>query len=293
MTPQPFETTVSLSLNSDTQQQADLQAGGLIPGEGENRYWVINQTSGARLSVIFYPQSWDGVNALPTLILMPGGIGKSDTSTASRLSEQGFLIIIFDADGRIRSEGEENYNGFVTQDGLASVILASMSLSGLDQEQFDLVSYSYGITAASGTLARYPGLPIDFLIDWEGPIDRNYTTGGCAEVFHGIEWQPCTNDEWWSEREAVNFIGELDIPYQRIQTQTDHVQPTNDHAIEIVNAAILAGVPWVRLNNYPPNQIFDLTNPPLMIPDEQDKQMIMLVANYSRNILDNVLSGKQ
>jgi hypothetical protein len=44
------------------------------------------------------------------------------------------------------------------------------------------------------------------------------------------------------------------MPYQRVQSQADHVQSNNNHAIDIVNAAVAGGAPWVRLNEYPPNQ---------------------------------------
>ncbi len=264
---------------------------GLTLAEAENAFWVMNPTSEAQLYIqAFYPVDWNGVDLLPALILMPGGIAPSDPQKAARLSGEGFLVVIFDADGRGQSEGTEDYNGFITQDGLAAVIVAAAKLPGLDTNRYGLVSYSYGVTAATGALSRYPDLPIDFYIDWEGPVDRFYTTVGCGSDPHAdIPWQPCTDNAWWSEREAVNFIGAVDVPYQRIQSEEDHVQPNNNHAIDIVNAAVAGGVPWVRLNDYPPNQTYDVSNPPAMIPEAQDRQLEQMVVRYAEEIINNIL----
>ena len=65
-------------------------------------------------------------------------------------------------------------------------------------------------------------------------------------------------------REALTFIADLQIPYQRLQTEKDHVQPTNNHAIDIVNAAVAGDVPWARLNDYPANESYNLENQPAM-----------------------------
>lgn len=276
---------------TSTPETAPAASPSLVPAEETNAYWVINPASRARLYVqIFYPPNWNGADLLPALVLMPGGLGVSEPQKADRLAGQGFLVITFDADGRGRSEGTEDYNGYITQDGLAAVITAALALPGLDPDRFGLVSYSYGVTAASGALARHPDLPIDFYIDWEGPVNRMYTTTGCRpDVQTHIDWQPCTDDAWWSQREALNFIADVEVPYQRVQSQEDHVQQNNNHAIDIVNAAVAGGVPWVRLNDYPPNQTYDVNNPPAMLPETQDKMLEQVVADYARYIIENVL----
>lgn len=268
-----------------------LPPSGLMPAEAENTFWVMNPSSGARLYTrVYYPANWNGAELLPALVLMSGGIGTSDPQKAARLSGEGFIFIIFDADGRGRSEGTEDYNGFITQDGLSAVIVAAAQLPGLDTARYGLVSYSYGVTAATGALARYPAMPIKFYIDWEGPVDRNYTTTGCGENrAEGIQWQPCSDNAWWAEREAVNFITDVNVPYQRIQSEEDHVQPNNNHAIDIINAAVANDVPWVRLNDYPPDQTYDINNPPVMIPERQDRMLEKTVIEYATYIIENAL----
>lgn len=262
---------------------------GLVPADEANAYWIVNPSSGARLYVrVYYPRGWGG-ELLPALVLVPGGTAVSDPRKAEALAAEGFLVIIFDPDGRGRSEGTEDYNGFIGQDGLAAVIEAATALPGLDANRYGLVSYSYGVTLATGALARHPNLPIDFYIDWEGPVNRTYTSACRPQSQGHIQWQPCENDSWWSEREALNFIAEARVPYQRIQSQKDHVQDTNNHAIDILNAAVAAGLPWARLNDSPANQTYDATNPPAMLPDAKDKQLERTVAVYAWYIIENVL----
>lgn len=263
-------------------------------GEGET-YTVTNPSSGAALHVgVFYPDTWDGQTKLPALVLVPGGSGASNTflrprpggSTVEVINQAGYVAVIFDPDGRGQSGGTENYNGFIHQDGLAAVIRFAATLPGIDSANIGLVTYSYGITMGAGALARYPDLPVKFLIDWEGPANRN-DTGGCdgAKLGHLKDVASCTDEAFWAEREASTFIGQIRVPYQRVQSQTDHVQPDNTHAILMVNNAVNGGVPWVRLNNEPPNQTYDPNHPPAMLPDSVlDRQQDRFIVEYAAEL---------
>jgi pimeloyl-ACP methyl ester carboxylesterase len=242
---------------------------------------VTNPTSGVRLFVqLFYPPDWSG-EPLPTLVLVPGGTAPGDLEKGQRLAADGFTVVIFDPDGRGASLGAEDLNGAIHQDGLAAVIRAAAALPGVDAAQIGLVSYSYGITMASGVLARYPDLPIRFLIDWEGPADRYDTTLDCTISSRQQVWPDCDDDEAWAQREALTFIAQVRIPYQRIQSEEDHVQLDVSHAVNMVNAAIAGGVPWVRLNDYPPDQTYDPAAPPDMLPERMDRNLEMLIAQYA------------
>jgi pimeloyl-ACP methyl ester carboxylesterase len=285
--PTQQESTATQTVNtSDSNNQPNMVV-------DQNTYWITNPSSGALLFMhITYPGSYlqGSGQLLPTLLIVPGGIAPSDQERANRLADLGFVVITFDADGRGQSGGEEDYNGYITQDGLVAIIMAGLNIPGIDRERYGLVSLSYGVTAAAGALARYPDLPIRFFIDWEGPVSRMYTTTGCNPGYNSdIDWQPCSDDEWWAQREAITFITQIRVPYQRIQSQRDHVQPTNNHAIEIVNAAVEAGVPWVRLNDYPANQTFDVNNPPALLSEDLDRQLNQTIADYANYIIENVL----
>lgn len=258
-----------------------------IPAGAAKTYAVTNPTTNAKLHVqVFAPQDAAG-KKYPALVLVPGGPADSNAfaDDTLRMASAGIVAVTFDPDGRGKSTGQEDYNGYKQQDGLAAVIRFVATLPEVDAQQIGVATYSYGITMGSGALARYPDLPVKFLIDWEGPAGRNYTTTGCvANRPGGIQWQPCSDNAWWSEREAVNFIGKLRVPYQRIQSEKDHVQPTNAHAVDMINAAIKGGVPWVRLNDYPPNQTYDPKAPPPMFPEQMDRQLAQTAIRYAHEL---------
>ncbi len=256
-----------------------------IPADAAQTYSVTNPTTNAKLHVqVFAPQ--DTSKKYPALVLVPGGTGdsKAFTDDALRMASAGIVAITFDPDGRGKSTGQEDYNGHKQQDGLAAVVRFAATLPNVDAQKIGIATYSYGITMGSGALARHPDLPVKFLIDWEGPADRNYTSGCSADNRGRIQWQPCSDNAWWSEREAVNFIGKIRVPYQRIQSEKDHVQPNNAHAVDMINAAIKGGVPWVRLNDYPPNQTYDPQSPPPMFPEQMDQQLAQTVIRYAREL---------
>lgn len=263
-------------------------------GGKSTEYRVTNPTSGAALAVwVVYPVNWDSQSRLPALILVPGGNGDSSTflrrkpggSMVEVINQAGYAVVLFDPDGRGQSGGMEDYNGFIHQDGLAEVIRFAATLPGVDAAQIGLVTSSYGITMGAGALARHPDLPVKFLIDWEGPANRN-DTGGCdgSGIGHLKQVASCTDEAFWAQREASAFIGQIRVPYQRIQSEKDHVQPDNAHAILLVNNALAGGVPWVRLNDLSPNQTYDAANPPAMLPDSIDRQTAQWIVKYAAEL---------
>jgi pimeloyl-ACP methyl ester carboxylesterase len=263
----------------------------LVPGEETGAYWMINPASDARLYVRI-TSPINGSGPYPVVILVPGGIGNKDLTGkpdeySLALAEAGFLVVNFNADGRGQSEGEEDYDGIIHQEGLAALVIAVGELPQADMTKVGIFSRSYGITMAAGTLGRHADLPVKFLIDWEGPADRHYTTTGCIPPQpNDIPWPPCTDEAFWDSREAVSFIGDMHAAYQRIQSQTDHAQPDNRHAVDMVNAAVKGGVPWVRLNDYPINQLYDPASPPAMFPDDMEKNLSEKVVAYARELFD-------
>lgn len=263
------------------------------PPVQEGLLWVENPSSGSHLAVnVLTPADWDGV-PLPTLILVPGGIGDSSDFTgagrsAQDMAERGFTIVIFDPEGRGASGGEEDLNGFVGQDGLAEIVRTVATRPEVDPERIGLVSYSFGVTLASGTLARYPDLPVVFFIDWEGPANRVYTTHDCSPDAPGIGsttyMASCEDDDFWREREAETFIASVQVPYQRIQFEDDHSQDTPEHGVVMVNAALNGDPPWVRLNDDPPNTIYALSSLPPMFPGSAGSRLNGLVADFAQEL---------
>lgn len=257
----------------------------------EGVYWVENPTSGAQLYVgALEPANWNGKPA-PTLVLIPGGSGDSSHFTEKpenmlRYQEVGYALVVFDPDGRGNSEGVEDNNGFTHQDGLAAVIAYAAELPMVDGDNMAMVSFSYGITMASGALARHPDLQIKFLIDWEGPATRD-DTGGCdADNLGHLQSYGCDNEDFWHEREAASFALKLRVPYQRLQSESDHVQPDNEHALLMMNNATDGQYgghgmsPWTRMNDLQANQLFDYNSQPIYLPNDMaisgDALIVML-----------------
>ncbi len=264
------------------------------PGEpgGGIEFGVQNPTSGNELYVhVTVPKT--GAGPYPTLVLIPGGTGSSNDflrkGMPSRLSAAGFVIVVFDPDGRRNSPGEEDFNGHIHQDGLAAVIEFAAGLPEVDATNLGLVSFSYGITMGSGTLARHPELPIIFLIDWEGPADRFDTTVECTNSTR-IDFAPCDDEAFWLEREALRFIPNVPVPYLRLQSEQDHVQADNSHAINMINGAIAGGNSWVRLNDLAVNEMYNPDQPPSMLAEQLDKNLAGLVEQYGLEML--ALHGK-
>jgi pimeloyl-ACP methyl ester carboxylesterase len=259
------------------------------PAAEPGTYWVTNPTSGVELyTTVMQPDDWDG-DPLPTLVIIPGGDDPSSAITEGDISrmaiERGFVVIVFDPDGRGRSGGQESYNGFTHQDGLAAVIQFAAGLPEVDANRMGLMSFSFGVTLASGALARYPELPIRFFIDWEGPADRRDTTVGCRPSAH-YDWPPCHDDAAWAEREALTFISQIQVPYQRVQMANDHVQSDVSHAVHMVNAAVEGPAPWVRLNDYPPNETYDADDPPEMFPNRSETSLNERMLDYAEEMFD-------
>lgn len=268
------------------------------PGPEEDTYWVTNPTSGARLFVkIIHPADWAG-ESLPALVLIPGGTGdSSDFLDSARrtqpIADGGFALVVFDPDGRGHSEGVEDQNGTIHQDGLAAIIRFAANLPEVDETRIGVVSWSYGITMASGTLARHSDLPVRFLIDWEGPADRN-DTGGCDERRTGhLQGHPCDDEDFWRQREASTFALDLQVPYQRLQSEEDHAQPDNEHALLMIANATAeqygghGKAPWTRLNDLSPNTVYAAGSPPPMIPEGQDRRVELLIVGYAKQLLSS------
>lgn len=247
-------------------------------------YSVTNPTTNAELHVQVFVPADATTKKYPALILVPGGTGDSGgmLQDAAQIMPAGFVVVVFDPDGRGKSGGVEDFNGYKHQDGLAAVARFAATLPEVDAKKIGIVTYSYGITMGAGVLARYPDLPIKFLIDWEGPVDRDDTTVGCRnDGNQRLAWKPCSDNGFWSEREALTFIAKVRVPYQRIQSEKDHVQPDVSHAINIINAAVQAKLAFVRLNDYPANQMYDVKNPPTMFAESQDRQRNAFVVKYA------------
>ena len=235
----------------------------------------------------------------PAVVLVPGGINPGRMLAMGRdaqlLAESGMVVVTFNAEGRaddspddIRSEGDEDFNGYRHQDGLCIIVKHVISLPYVISNNVGLSTQSFGITMGAGCAGRNPEIPIKYIVDGEGPPYSFVTCHGprflggdmpkydtVKEIFkREATWQDTSQEnlDWWYEREAINFIGSFQGAYLRLQATWDHAQPPeseadistyhhpngwpgggpawwhNKHTSDIVNAAVEGGVPWVRVN---------------------------------------------
>jgi hypothetical protein len=268
----------------------EVDGGGAIvwsyPGAGaEEVAWVRNPTSGVDLYChVHRPAGFEPGISYPGLVLVPGGSSDGSDFDASgraqKYADLGFIVLHFDPDGRGRSTAggsytEEDYDGFLQQDGLHAVLRYLVDLPETDDANIGVLSMSYGITMAAGALARHAHDPgVKFLIDWEGPANRDDTARPHGHVDHDP-----ADDGWWREREASAFLGQFQGYYLRVQSAADHVQPDNDHAILLANLATHARhggggrSTWTRVNSAAgvtanaPNVVYSATEPPEWIPE--------------------------
>jgi hypothetical protein len=241
---------------------------------------VTNPTSGVDWwAKAFYPEDASAQNPYPAVVVVPGGSGAGSASendadpsrNPADLASHGFVVVIFDADGRGNTAGQEDYCGFTHQDGLRALIEEVATLAYVDPTQVGIFTGSYGITMGSGVLARYPALPVRFLVDFEGPADRN-DTGHCDASNTGHIDHDCADGAWWSEREAATFIRQIQVPYLRLQNVVDHAQPDNLHCLLMIDNATdtayggTGQAPWTRVNlagMNDPNLTFTESSPPV------------------------------
>ncbi|HUV81551.1 MAG TPA: hypothetical protein VMW53_00535 [archaeon] len=200
----------------------------------------------------------------PAAIYIPGGISAGAMMQGAEarmldllLPEQGFVLVSFNAEGRVspnpldkRSEGVEDYNGKIHQDDLKAIADYVLSLPNVKADNVGIYTFSFGITMGAGCVGRYPTLQIKYLVDREGPSDSKVTCFDYgrrkAETYQGlnkhystVKDSSATNIAWWNEREAVQWIGKFRGRYLRIQSEVDHAQPPwfHGHTIDMINAA--------------------------------------------------------
>ena len=227
------------------------------------------------------PSLYPGMN-FPAVVVVPGGTNGPGAPAADRseyrmLASNGFVVACFNPEGRgttntpgnLLSQGTENYNGFVHQADLKAVIEYVACQSGVDTNNIGVQTTSYGVAIGAGCLGRYPDLPVNYLVDGEGPHDNRVITFYDAgrEISVGGHRSTVTdpspsNVAFWAEREAVRYVGAFRGRYLRIQAYADHAQDAGyfRHALEMINAAtkpLYGGTGsnrWTRMNGS------DLTN---------------------------------
>jgi hypothetical protein len=254
---------------------------------------IVNPASGCTLYThIHYPTWASAADPVPGVILVPDNNRAGTTFDVSGLADNfardGFAVLHFDPDGRGQSTPfPENYGGYIHQDGLHACAQSLAERSYVDSTRLGIYSLGYGVTLASGMIARHPSPALRFLLDWEGPADRYQT---CRDSGGWVPVAPDSED-FWLEREAARFIKQLPSCYIRMQTAIDQNPHLADkrHCIQLIDSATNtthggAGIsPWTRVNDSvmnPANLTYSQSSPPEWIPEIQQVQNLPRVILY-------------
>jgi len=248
---------------------------------------LVTTKTGDKIYVRIYKPKATG--KFPTVVYIPGGLcegvfTKAGSTSLMGLAEEGIVEVYFNPPGRgsgkFKSEGTIDYNGFKDQDSLAALIDYLKSQDYVDSSNMGVVSFSNGVTLATGFLGRYTDA-VKFYIDAEGPSfssvvmcdylgeeARNRTSTHLYTSKVSLAFNDAIED-WWKEREAYRWISKFKGAYLRLQAEQDHMQPYHFfyHAYLMINNAVL-GKPWfARINfNNPVNKLYS--------PNEIPKDLI-------------------
>ncbi|MSP54340.1 MAG: hypothetical protein EXR69_01840 [Myxococcales bacterium] len=221
------------------------------------RVQELTLTSSAGYEIAAQIVRIDGAPAQPGLVVSPGihqGLrevqGYGAVVNAGELAGAGYTVLVYDPAGRGLSWGEEDFGGPEHQD---DVRVGVRALQG-SCSQVGLLSLSLGVAAAVGAASRWPELGLAFVVDWEGPCDREIITAG-GSLLVPAAGHSLSDDAYWNPREAVRQMAGLSCPYIRLQALPDHAQPAEvRHAMRMAHAAHDAAsrgtLPWFQLNDH-------------------------------------------
>ena len=268
----------------------------------DEEFTITNPTSGAKLwAKVYYPPNVDTKAKYPGLIMVPGGLGFGSQiddapNGPKNFAEDGFIVMVFDPDGRGNSEGDENWNGIIHQDGLNQLFKQLVANPYVDTDNIGLYTSSLGIAMGAGAVGRYPNNPtVHYLVDGEGPSDRFYITNFDDPHFLEIFDGHTTDDvEWWDEREAYRTIRTYPGKYVRLQTSMDHVHKEDmGHALMMIENATNSSYggngkcQWTRMNGdeNTANTVWTESPPPEWLPPGSLRD---LAPNFVKEMRDSL-----
>jgi hypothetical protein len=225
--------------------------------------WLTNN-SGYRVRVIIHEPDDDDVR--PAVILVPGRDkhstvfrGRMYVVSADELASLGIRTVLFDPVGRGSSWGHDDFCGSEGQDSLRAVLDFVHARRDVDPARVGLCSFSLGLSLCVPLLAREGDRrPVRFLMDWEGPADRD-------AILRGGPLPPAARtalardpDVFWDHREPLPWMDDLPCSYIRVQARQDHSLDERGAAgaIALVAAAARGRSPETRLNDNPPNVVW-------------------------------------
>jgi hypothetical protein len=226
------------------------------------------------------------------------GTSFDSSELADHTASDGFAVLHFDAEGRGRSGGTEDYDGHVNQDGLQACAAFLSQQPYVDTTRLGIYSQGYGVVMATGMLARHSQPRVRFLLDFEGPSDRHQV---CSDSGGHVPVSP-DSESFWLEREAARFAKRVPCAYLRLQTELDHTNriPDNRHCVALIDSATAiahggAGIStWTRVNDSVmngENVVYTVTQPPEWVVETEERQLLCRELLYLHELADRDFAG--
>ena len=220
----------------------------------------LTNTSGYRVHLVVTEPDDD--ERRPAVVLVPGRDKDSTVFdhalyvvSAPELAQTGLRVVTFDPVGRGRSWGHDDLCGSEGQDSLRAVLEYAHSRRDVLPGRIGVASFSLGLSLAAPVVAEHgERLGTAFLLDWEGPADRDaiLRTGPLPPAARAsLARSP---EHFWEAREPLSSLEDLPCPYLRVQAREDHALGSRgvEGALRLVAEATRGRCPEARLNDNPP-----------------------------------------
>jgi len=226
-----------------------------------HRTLFLTNTSGYRIFVrVTEP---DDAVLRPAVVVVPGRDKDGSVFdsglypvSAEEIANLGLRCVAFDPVGRGRSWGHDDFCGSEGQDALRAVLDYTHSLREVRRDRLGVATFSLGLSMAAPVLAEHGDrLTVSFLLDWEGPADRDaiLRSGPLPPAARAaLARDP---EGFWGHREPLGALEDLPCPYIRVQARDDHALGARGvhGAIALVAEAAHGRGVETRLNDNRPN----------------------------------------
>ena len=201
---------------------------------------------------------------VPAVVMCPGSthdrsvfFDNSAPIQARELAEMGIAVLCHDPSGRGNSWGPEDWGGLEHQNNVAQAVRWLRTMAPATIQQVGILSISLGLSSAVGGAKQLAqtNTPAQWLIDWEGPIDRAAMMTNLSE--NGQKLARRIHDTvFWEPREAKSHVMDIEAGYWRLQTSAKiPLTLEESEARTMMSAAAQGRLPWFQINRHEKSEI--------------------------------------
>ncbi len=194
---------------------------------------VNHPVSGTSIPAVLHgPRAASASQPVPCVVLVPGPDTRQIDldSNALRWSQMGWGAVWFDLS--CTTGATNDMGGILDQTGLNAVLQKLVTRPEVDSDRLVVVAMDYGMTLATGTLARWPNQPpVALLVDLNGLANRWES----SSQFGGPIPRDSSNTTFWEEREAEAYLPFIPSAYFRVESQTHRNRPRPPQSDPLAN----------------------------------------------------------